>query len=413
MKLCTSLVAGLLILTAGLSTAQGDTTIVNENFDSYPSWDVDPSQAAFHAAWRPDNGDGIVSMFSDPTEAGFVVPNTGGFLNAPNDNPPGIQGNAIALVTATHESTATFSLIPTATQWITYGGDIFNDGAGVNDSPSGMRQSIGLRNDTFDRDPATPACDCGVNFVEMGYYNLNGTDTRPDPDVPVPNAQFQVRLALHSAVPPDNIPAPSPEAQNWISFVFDPALDVPTGQAGDGDYNDDNKVDAADYVVWRKAGPNDTLLNDPTPGTVDATDYDVWRANFGEPQGDGIVNLSDIGAGWHTFSAVIKPESITVEVDLYRDGINNATGEAGIDASETWPLQMNTTAGAAGAYTSLRFGGPSGVSPNDQAVFDNIFLKTIDAPLGAGSSVVPEPASIALAALGMICVVGGYRRRPR
>lgn len=35
-----------------------------------------------------------------------------------------------------------------------------------------------------------------------------------------------------------------------------------------GDYNNDNKVDAADYVTWRKAGGSQT-------------DYNIWRANFG------------------------------------------------------------------------------------------------------------------------------------
>jgi T5SS/PEP-CTERM-associated repeat protein len=44
-----------------------------------------------------------------------------------------------------------------------------------------------------------------------------------------------------------------------------------------GDYNNDGKVDAADYVLWRSGGP---LQNDPTPG-VQTTDYDVWRINFG------------------------------------------------------------------------------------------------------------------------------------
>jgi hypothetical protein len=35
-----------------------------------------------------------------------------------------------------------------------------------------------------------------------------------------------------------------------------------------GDYNGDGKVDAADYVAWRK-----------TNGTL--TGYDTWRENFG------------------------------------------------------------------------------------------------------------------------------------
>jgi len=51
-----------------------------------------------------------------------------------------------------------------------------------------------------------------------------------------------------------------------------------------GDFNKDGVVDAADYVVWRKASPTDMLPNDDTPGAVDASDYDDWRANFGKSE---------------------------------------------------------------------------------------------------------------------------------
>jgi WD40 repeat protein len=51
-----------------------------------------------------------------------------------------------------------------------------------------------------------------------------------------------------------------------------------------GDFNGDGVVDAADYVVWRKASPTDTLPNDDTPGVVDASDYADWRANFGKSE---------------------------------------------------------------------------------------------------------------------------------
>jgi hypothetical protein len=59
------------------------------------------------------------------------------------------------------------------------------------------------------------------------------------------------------------------------------------GPGIEGDYNDNGVVDAADYVAWRNAGPNDTLPHDSTPGTVTQADYDVWAANFGKPPGSG------------------------------------------------------------------------------------------------------------------------------
>jgi hypothetical protein len=41
-----------------------------------------------------------------------------------------------------------------------------------------------------------------------------------------------------------------------------------------GDFNGDNKIDASDYVVWRKNG-----------GTQE--EFSAWRANFGETIGEG------------------------------------------------------------------------------------------------------------------------------
>ena len=50
-----------------------------------------------------------------------------------------------------------------------------------------------------------------------------------------------------------------------------------------GDYNGDGKIDAADYVVWRKG-----------LGTIyTQADYDVWRAHFGQTAGSGAGALAN------------------------------------------------------------------------------------------------------------------------
>ena len=56
-----------------------------------------------------------------------------------------------------------------------------------------------------------------------------------------------------------------------------------------GDFNDDGKVDAADYVVWRKLqGTSTTLPNDNGIGGVVGTQhYNLWRTNFGRVGGSG------------------------------------------------------------------------------------------------------------------------------
>lgn len=77
-----------------------------------------------------------------------------------------------------------------------------------------------------------------------------------------------------------------------------------------GDFNEDGRVDAADYVRWRS---NDSA-NDPLPndnGLASQVErYDLWVANFGEPmQGGGSVSavpeptsallLVIAGVGWY------------------------------------------------------------------------------------------------------------------
>lgn len=52
-----------------------------------------------------------------------------------------------------------------------------------------------------------------------------------------------------------------------------------------GDYNGNNVVDAADYVLWRNGGPLQNEVD--TPGTVNAADYTAWRARFGNVSGAG------------------------------------------------------------------------------------------------------------------------------
>lgn len=396
MKRIITLVFGLLILASVPSNAHGNTTIVQDNFNSYVDGLGNPDQAAFEANWRPDNGDGIPDV-SDPINAGFLVPDQYGIVNPPNNNPPGLDGVGVAsLGSGINESRATFSLMPSATQSIRFGGDIFNDGPGVNDSASGMRQTIALRNDNYDRDPVAFGCQCGTNFIELGFYNTSAVD--PITGLTRPNTQFQFRIALFSRVQPGNVALP-----NWLSFTLDPALDTHVGPYPDADYNHGGKVDAADYVLWREGvQPLQHEVADPI-GTTDGADYTAWRARFG----NAVVDLNDIGAGWHRYSALIKPDSITVELDLYRDGINNATGLPGVDVSETWAAQMDTSAGAAGAFNSLRIGPPSGISGNDHTVFDNVFLTVIDAP-GVGTSLasVPEPCSLGLFAFGAAGLLG-------
>jgi hypothetical protein len=58
-----------------------------------------------------------------------------------------------------------------------------------------------------------------------------------------------------------------------------------------GDYNGDGKVDAADYVVWRKNVGQSTLNNRGSgiSGPVGTSDYNFWRSQFGAAAGSGAL----------------------------------------------------------------------------------------------------------------------------
>jgi hypothetical protein len=61
-----------------------------------------------------------------------------------------------------------------------------------------------------------------------------------------------------------------------------------------GDYNGDNEVNAADYVLWRKNPA--TLANDVTPASVGPEDYTYWASRFGATTNPGAGALAQSGA---------------------------------------------------------------------------------------------------------------------
>jgi fibronectin-binding autotransporter adhesin len=65
-----------------------------------------------------------------------------------------------------------------------------------------------------------------------------------------------------------------------------------------GDFNQDNKVDAADYVTWRTNGEPNTPGTGPLPNDGGAADQNarltLWRANFGNPGAGGGLGASTI-----------------------------------------------------------------------------------------------------------------------
>jgi len=83
-----------------------------------------------------------------------------------------------------------------------------------------------------------------------------------------------------------------------------------------GDYNDNGRVDAADYTRWRDNFGSTTanLPNDPTPSIVDQSDYDLWQALFGfkgqNPPADVLAQIANI------VNLINDPDAYSISFDL-------------------------------------------------------------------------------------------------
>lgn len=332
---------------------------VDEDFDSYAN------QAAFEAQWNPDFGTGRFDITGLGT-AGILVPYTNPDPNdpdvfPPNNDPNGLMGQGVGVTSLINEFNNTadpgnpnnpaFSLVPSPTKSIKLGSDIYDDASG------NKRLTVALRNDTVEREPTL----FGTNFLEMGFWNSNVFDpTDPanappnDPNLDVPSADFAYRIQLFQVPDPNATPNSPVRNPDWQYFELDPSLDIVGG------------ID-----------PNSPDPNNPLPGP------------------NGIVDSGDIGAGWHRWEAVVSETSVTLTLDLFRDGVTNLTrdpntgdilegvGASGVDAEVTWDISMLDFDPNDGfdydPFTSLRFGTPSGITPGETSVaVDNIKLELID-----------------------------------
>jgi hypothetical protein len=103
-------------------------------------------------------------------------------------------------------------------------------------------------------------------------------------------------------------------AANQTVHVFD---SQPTPPDLAGDYNNNGKVDAADYVVWRHMqGTNVPQYNGADgdgDGDVDSEDYNVWRARFGmttpASSAGGVAKVTASGPASTPIGLAIAPSS--------------------------------------------------------------------------------------------------------
>lgn len=160
-------------------------------------------------------------------------------------------------------------------------------------------------------------------------------------------------------------------------------------------------------------------------GSTDITGWDIGGAGVDyiggywmPSQGERSVDLSQLSAGWveqafdttaGTFYVVLfdlagntdgGPTVKTVRVTAAADSANYTFDTTGMSRASMGWVTMSFTFQATGASTTLRF------TSLDETPFgpalDNVRVNA-----------VPEPASLAMAGVGAVCVVGLARRRRR
>jgi hypothetical protein len=105
---------------------------------------------------------------------------------------------------------------------------------------------------------------------------------------------------LETEVDPNNVLQEIDNTNNVTRVLVN--LVVPEPLIKPGDYNGDDIVNAADYVVWRKTlgqtVPRGTGADGDGNGVIDMPDLDVWRAEFGESApGGGSAAVPEPSAG--------------------------------------------------------------------------------------------------------------------
>jgi hypothetical protein len=99
----------------------------------------------------------------------------------------------------------------------------------------------------------------------------------------------------------------NPAGGNQSAFLDDLMLTV-VAPGVLGDFNQDNKVDAADYVVWRKNDIANAALPNDNGLTTQSARFELWRSNFGNMPGSGAQSAAPVpepSLGWLALIALL------------------------------------------------------------------------------------------------------------
>jgi hypothetical protein len=189
-------------------------------------------------------------------------------------------------------------------------------------------------------------------------------------------------VGIRSSIDPANII----ELGHWNGFTSDPTDPSPTPPSN-------GPATGFAYRVIQFGGLLPPLAHQPNQQY-----FPLDPALESPLDSDALVTPTDIGPGWHRYSATIGIDFVTLTLDLFRDGKNNATGEPGVDSEVTWNILYRMSL----PLDSLRFGGMSGLRGLHGGAVDNLVLERVQ---------IPEPATLAMACVAILGSVRVLRRR--
>lgn len=377
-------------LAAMAGSVYAQTTIVDENFESYAS------ETELLNAWTPFDGSSFVGdngtlLTTDPDE--FYGPNIDGTAAEFCGGPVGsdVCGAGLPQGGGTVNRWSTpFNIAPSATENIELSFDLGDDALSAN-----KRLTVGLRNTTTVE-----------NIIEMGLYNT-----------PLPG--FNYRAILFETPGEGSGP-------NWTNFNDETSIDMPLAEeldsqseAGPG-WHRYKAVISTDQIVFTLDLYRDGLQNDPlnpqpgvgTPGvdamdtvaaTTSANGFDDLR--FGLPShlpSSGGGNPDAAFAGFDNILLQLVPIAApTGNADF--DGDNLVAGDDFVTWQRSYPINDGTALQVDGDAN-----GDGNVNSADLALVQSQFGTNPNA--AASIAAVPEPTA-ALLGLTMVVCCGLARRR--
>ncbi|HEY3392786.1 MAG TPA: PEP-CTERM sorting domain-containing protein [Lacipirellulaceae bacterium] len=259
-------------VTIAAGGVQPNVVVVNNSTSTYTfsGGDIEGSSVGGGGGLILD-GTGPLTINSNYTAAGPIVSNKSGTGTATfNGNITAatsltVNGGAVTLAGANTypgDNTVNGGSLTASGAAATFGGGDVTVNAGSAAISAGVLDAI------LDTATLTLAGGGTANMADVGFINLgDGIDER-----------IGSLVLGTSTFTSGTFGATGSGATNIFDEYFLGSGIITVGGGLPGDYNNDGKVDAADYVVWRK---------NPAAHGGDPAGYNTWRTNFGAMSGGG------------------------------------------------------------------------------------------------------------------------------